>query len=116
MMTKILLVLFSEIALGQFNLQWFFNPFSDKNLGTLDIANHAQVLDERFGLSREDKNIKVTPETFDGDDSVSRSERGRSLNQRASEPQLPPFRFRPFESLARNINFRSPSNVFCKHF
>ena len=116
MMTKILLVLFSEIALGQFNLQWFFNPFSDKNLGTLDITNHAQILDERLEISREDKAIKVNPETFDDDGSVSRSSRGRSLNQRASEPQLPPFRFRPFESLARNINFRSPSNVFCKHF
>ena len=138
LMLKILLVLLSDIALGQRGLQWFFNPFSDENYRTLNIDNHAQVFDKRLGISREAKHIKVTfdddvkdieviKESFDEDDkvievtpkiiedSVSRSERGRSLNERASEPQLPPFRFRPFDSLARNINFRSPSNVFCKN-
>ena len=151
LMLKILLVLLSEIALGQRSLQWFFNPFSDENHRALNIDNHAQVFDERLGISSKAKFIKVTfdddvkdievtlgtldendkiielnNESFDDDDkdveatsktfedSVSRSERGRSLNERASEPQLPPFRFRPFDSLARNINFRSPSNVFCK--
>ena len=134
LMLKILLVLLSEIALGQ----WFFNPFSDENHRILNIDNHAKVFDEKLGVSSSKvkhikvifgddvKDIEVIKESFDEDDkvtevtpkiiedSVSRSERGRSLNERASEPQLPPFRFRPFESLARNINFRSPSNVFCK--
>ena len=133
-MLKILLVLLSEIALGQ----WFFNPFSDENHRILNIDNHAKVFDEKLGVSSSKvkhikvifgddvKDIEVIKESFDEDDkvtevtpkiiedSVSRSERGRSLNERASEPQLPPFRFRPFDSLARNINFRSPSNVFCK--
>ena len=119
-MRNILLVLISEVAFGQQSLQWFFNPFSDENHRTLNIDNHSQVFNKRLGISskgtfdQDDKFIEVTPKILE--DSVSRLERGRSLNQRASEPQLPPFRFRPFESLARNINFRSPSNVFCKPF
>ena len=87
-------------------------------LGSLEkIDKIIEVTKE--SIDEDDKDVEVTSETLDDDDkdvedSVSRSERGRSLNERASEPQLPPFRFRPFESLARNINFRSPSNVFCK--
>ena len=100
------------------NLQWFFNPFSE-NIRTLNIGNHAKVLDERLGISRANRDTEADDyETETMDDMSRRPERGRSLEElRSSDPQLPPFRFRPFESLARNINFRSPSNVFCKsHF
>ena len=140
MMIKILLIIWwcgGETSLGQHNLQWFFNPFKE-NQRTFNIDNHAKVFDESLGISRQNRDIEVTLET--NDDNLQ-SKRGRSLRQRnskpmsgqylghmtsidqsearlrqrSSEPQLPPFRFRPFESLARNINFRSPSNVFCKH-
>ena len=97
------------------NLQWFFNPFSE-NIRTLNIGNHAKVLDERLGISRANRDTEADDyETETMVDMSRRPERGRSLEEaRSSDPQLPPFRFRPFESLARNINFRSPSNVFCK--
>ena len=113
---KILLIVLcrGEIAFGQFNLQWFFNPFNENLERTFNIDNHAKAFDERLGISSENGDIDVTLEDAQNQEPL-RSKRGRSLSQRSSEPQLPPFRFRPFESLARNINFKSPSNVFCKN-
>ena len=107
-MMKILLVLLCELALGLLSLEWFFNPFN-ANQSSLIIDNHAKLLDERFEIPKENRELQH--------DHVSsaRTSHGRNLKQRSSEPQLPRFKFRPFESLARNINFRSPSNVFCKH-
>ena len=107
-MMKILLVLLCELALGLLSLEWFFNPFN-ANQSSLIIDNHAKLLDERFEIPKENEELQHDHM------SSARTSHGRNLKQRSSEPQLPRFKFRPFESLARNINFRSPSNVFCKH-
>ena len=40
------------------NLQWFFNPFSE-NIRTLNIGNHAKVLDERLGISRANRDTEA---------------------------------------------------------
>ena len=95
-----------------FCLQWFFDPYD---------GGHDEMIQRHLGSFPSRLGSQKIEET----DKSDYSSRGRSLKLRRSDDsqaenptrakfarQLS-FNFRPWESLARNLNFNSPSNTFC---